>query len=107
VVYTFALFEQPITPAFVQSLLDSRPAPYAKREDLYHRWCARCHGVGAISGGAVQDLRRSAPDVRQSFTEIVRKGMPGVGMPSFAGILSDEEIREIETYVGERRSAAP
>jgi quinohemoprotein ethanol dehydrogenase len=107
VIHTFALFDQPITPAFVQSLLDSRPAPEAKREDLYHRWCARCHGVRAVSGGAVQDLRRSAPDVQQSFVEIVQKGMPGVGMPGFDGILSGDDIREIEAYVRERRTAAP
>lgn len=90
----------------MQSLLDARPPAQAKREDLYHRWCARCHGVGAVSGGAVQDLRRSAPDVQTSFVEIVQKGMPGVGMPSFEKILSPEEIREIETYVGERRAAS-
>jgi quinohemoprotein ethanol dehydrogenase len=106
-VHTFALFDQPITPALVKQLLDSRAAPYAHREDLYHRWCSRCHGVGAISGGAIQDLRRSAPDIQQGFVEIVQKGMPGVGMPSFAGILDEGEIKEIETYVGERRRAVP
>jgi len=52
--------------------------------------------VTAISAGAVADLRRSAPDVKKSFVEIVRKGMAGVGMPASGNISSEEEIREIE-----------
>jgi mono/diheme cytochrome c family protein len=59
-----------------------------------------------VSGGVVQDLRRSAPDVQRSFVEIVQKGMPGAGMPGFDGILSSDEIHEIESYVDERRKAA-
>jgi len=101
-VHTFALFNQPITPAMVEGLLSGRPDADAKREDLYHKWCSRCHGVTAISGGALADLRLSSPDVQSAFVEIVQKGMPGVGMPAFEGILSPDEIREIQTYVKSR-----
>jgi quinohemoprotein ethanol dehydrogenase len=101
-VHTFALFNQPITPAMVEGLLSGRADAEAKREDLYHRWCSRCHGVTAISGGALADLRRSSPDVQDAFVEIVQKGMPGVGMPAFAGILDEAQIRDIQTYVKTR-----
>ncbi len=98
-VHTFALSDQAITPAVLEEMLAGRDEKLAAKEDLYHRWCARCHGVTAISGGAVADLRHSAPDVRAAFVEIVQKGMPGVGMPAFGEILSEDEIRQIQSYV--------
>ncbi len=99
IVHTFALSDQAITSAVVEELLASRDPALAKREDLYHRWCARCHGVTAVGGGAVADLRHSTPDMKKAFVEIVHKGMPGVGMPSFGEILTEQEIEEIQTYV--------
>ena len=99
-VFTFALYEQPITPAAVTALLESRPREFAAGEDLYHRWCARCHGVGAVAGGAgVPDLRHSAPDVRAAFTEIVTRGKSAAGMPGFDGVLSPSEVESIRAYV--------
>ena len=99
-VFTFALYDQPITPAVVTARLESPPSGYAAGEDLYHRWCARCHGSGAIAGGAgVPDLRHSAPDVRAAFAEVVTRGKSAAGMPAFDGVLSPREIESIRTYV--------
>jgi quinohemoprotein ethanol dehydrogenase len=102
IVYTFALSDQAITPAILEAMLAGRDEALAEREDLYHRWCARCHGVTAISGGAIADLRHSDPDVRAAFVEIVQKGMPGVGMPGFDKILDEAQIRQIQTYIEDR-----
>lgn len=98
-VYTFALSNQAITSDVVEALLGSRGQQLTEQEDLYHRWCARCHGAGAVSGGALVDLRHSSPDMKKAFVEIVQKGMPGVGMPSFGEVLSREEIEQIRAYV--------
>jgi mono/diheme cytochrome c family protein len=52
-----------------------------------------------VGSGVVADLRRSTPEVRSTFSEIVTNGLPGRGMPAFADILSPAEIAEIEAYV--------
>lgn len=98
-VVTFALFDLPISPAFIEGMLAARPPAAGEGEDLYLQWCARCHGVGAVSSGLLPDLRKSSEDVKGVFFDIVQKGMRGVGMPGFEGILSDDEIRKIEAWV--------
>jgi quinohemoprotein ethanol dehydrogenase len=97
--HAFALSEQPITVAAVEEALASREPSRAAGEDLYHRWCARCHGAGAVGAGVVADLRRSAPEVQAAFVEIVRGGLPNRGMPPFRDVLAAEEIRQIQAYV--------
>ena len=99
VVHTFALATDAITPAVLEDMMAGRDETLAEQEDLYHRWCARCHGVTAISGGVIQDLRHSNPDIKKAFVSIVQKGMPGVGMPAFGDILTQEEIEKIQTYI--------
>lgn len=98
-VHTFALSDQAITSAVVEQMLDARGEEFAAQEDLYHQWCARCHGARAISGGALTDLRHSSPDMKNAFVEIVQKGMPGVGMPGFEELLTQDEIESIRDYV--------
>lgn len=98
-VHTFALATDAITPAVLEDMMAGRDETMAEQEDLYHRWCARCHGVTAISGGVVQDLRHSNPDIKKAFVSIVQQGMPGVGMPAFGNILTKEEIEKIQTYI--------
>lgn len=104
-VVTFALFDMPITPAFVEGMLAGRPKSDAEGQDLYLQWCARCHGVGAIGSGPIPDLRHSSPDIKNAFFDIVKKGMRGAGMPGFEGILSDDEIRSIVAWVRGRPDA--
>lgn len=67
---------------------------------LYHRYCARCHGVAAESGGAVSDLRYAMPRVHDRFDEIVRGGtLSALGMPSFADVLTEEDVLLIRAFV--------
>lgn len=70
----------------------------------YSENCARCHGLDAISGGVAPDLRylEAGFDGDEWFIErfmngAVRNG--NVYMPPFKGILPQEAMWAIRTYV--------
>lgn len=88
----------------------------------YNQNCARCHGLEAISGGISPDLRKIDSDCmgladkekkQACFKEIdeyylgtVRRGRTRGGrvyMPPFEGILTQEAIWSIKTYLETRR----
>jgi cytochrome c-550 PedF len=90
----------------------------------YNQNCARCHGLEAISGGIAPDLRKldndcmelaDADKKKACFQEIneymvgtVRRGRARDGrvyMPPFEGILSQEAIWSIKTYLESRRAS--
>jgi quinohemoprotein ethanol dehydrogenase len=87
------------------------PATNVSAEDLargaalYGRFCIMCHGVAA-GGGAVADLRRSAKlHAADAWRQAVVGGITTVGMPSFAGDVSDEEAELIRAYVAKQAAA--
>ncbi len=68
---------------------------------MYMKTCAICHGIVAISGGVLPDLRHS-PTIASSeaFNSIVIGGaLQAKGMVSFAEILSEEDAEAIRAYV--------
>ncbi len=88
----------------------------------YNQNCARCHGLEAISGGMSPDLRKIDSDcmgladadkksacfkeMDDYFLSTVRRGRVRDGrvyMPHFEGILSQEAIWSIRTYIETRR----
>jgi len=88
----------------------------------YNQNCARCHGLEAISGGMSPDLRKVDSDcmgmadeaaknscfkeIDEYFLATVRRGRVRDGrvyMPHFEGILSQEAIWSIRTYIETRR----
>lgn len=88
----------------------------------YNQNCARCHGVEAISGGISPDLRKIDADcmgladaakkqacfkeMDDYFLSTVRRGRTRDGrvyMPPFEGILTQEAIWSIKTYLETRR----
>jgi mono/diheme cytochrome c family protein len=74
---------------------------------LYDKYCVRCHGPAAASGGPAPDLRYSSPAVRRQFDQIVRGGLlRDRGMPSFAGHLSDVDLRNLQSYIVARARLA-
>jgi len=73
----------------------------------YAQNCARCHGIEGLSGGFAPDLRRlePSPELDMYFEETVRQGRTRDGkvyMPPFEGILSQEAIWAIRTYLESR-----
>lgn len=80
----------------------------------YNQNCARCHGLQAISGGMTPDLRKlNDPaeyiDIQESdqwFMTRIRGGAVIDGrvyMPPFEGILSQEAMWAIRSYLDTRK----
>ncbi|MBA4255014.1 MAG: cytochrome c-550 PedF [Polaromonas sp.] len=88
----------------------------------YNQNCARCHGLEAISGGVAPDLRKLDADctgmanaekkkacmveIQDYYQATVRHGRVRDGrvyMPPFEGILSQEAVWAIKTYLESRR----
>ena len=70
----------------------------------YNSNCARCHGLDVKSGGMAPDLRavEPTPDGGAWFVTRVRGGAPrgdAVKMPPFEGLLSQEAVWAIKSYV--------
>lgn len=88
----------------------------------YNQNCARCHGLEAISGGISPDLRKIDADcmgladaakkqacyqeINDYYVATVRRGRTRDGrvyMPPFEGILTQEAMWSIKTYLETRR----
>jgi len=68
---------------------------------LYHRTCARCHGLNMVnSGNTIYDLRRFPQDQPERFHQSVTKGKGN--MPSFGDALTHEQIGLLWAYVRNR-----
>jgi len=88
----------------------------------YNQNCARCHGLEAISGGIAPDLRKldnecaslrdaakktaCVKEVDDYFAGTVRRGRSRNGavyMPPFEGVMNQEAIWSIKSYLETRR----
>lgn len=93
-------------------------------KSAYNQNCARCHGLEAISGGISPDLRKLDNDctdmadrakkeacyaeIQEYFLSTVRRGRTRDGrvyMPPFEGILTQEAMWSIKTYLETRRES--
>ena len=73
-------------------------------DSAFNQNCARCHGLGAISGGIAPDLRflPLGDEGDEVFMQRIRKGAVRDGrvyMPPFEGILSQEAMWAIRAWV--------
>jgi quinohemoprotein ethanol dehydrogenase len=91
----------PLQPRVVAEIdVEASPEEIATGSDRYHQWCAVCHGVGAVGGGVLPDLRYASSDVHEGIGEIVLGGSrASLGMPRFDDVLSAEELTWIQAYV--------
>jgi PQQ-dependent dehydrogenase (methanol/ethanol family) len=79
-------------------------AQVAAGASLFTRYCALCHGVAAVSGGALPDVRRSAViGSADAFRSVVLEGaLEGRGMAGFAEVLSADDAESIRAYIVRR-----
>lgn len=77
------------------------PAQIAHGKKLYARYCAVCHGDGAVSGGVNPDLRYSGTlaDADTWKAVLIDGILKDNGMVSFAPAMSEEEAQSIRHYV--------
>jgi quinohemoprotein ethanol dehydrogenase len=67
---------------------------------VYHRICAGCHGIQAVSNGVIKDLRHLTAETHAAFDDIVLGGkLEPLGMASFADVLSQTDADAIHAYV--------
>jgi cytochrome c-550 PedF len=74
-------------------------------DSAFNQNCARCHGLGAISGGIAPDLRflEHTADADEYFIGRVRNGVSRNGavyMPPFEGTLQQEAMWAIRAWLG-------
>jgi quinohemoprotein ethanol dehydrogenase len=70
---------------------------------LFGRRCSMCHGVAAVSGGAIADLRYALPTTYDALDQIVRQGAyQSLGMPKF-DFFSEADVAAVKSYLLSRR----
>lgn len=80
---------------------------------LFATNCSSCHGKGANGGDAPvlnsQEFLKSTTDLQ--INNLIAGGVPGTDMPpwsfAFQGTLTDEQIRQITTYLRSLEPTAP
>lgn len=98
--------------------LEATPATLAQGRDLYVQNCVPCHGpTGQGDGPAARRMPVPPADFTQphfaehppaQLFDWVRDGIPGRGMPGFAGTLSEDEIWQVLAYINDlNRQAQP
>jgi quinohemoprotein ethanol dehydrogenase len=100
--------ELPPVPASIK-FPDPPPESHLSGSDLengqalYNKYCARCHGVNAVSDGSIPDLRRLPKVWHENFAAVVLQGMAeGAGMPRFDDVLSTTDVTHIHSYLIKR-----
>lgn len=78
------------------------PQQIAAGQVAYESTCGLCHGPGAIGGGVLPDLRRSAAlaDKATWDSVVVDGALKDRGMIGWKGILTPQQIEDIRGYVG-------
>lgn len=82
--------------------LNATPAQLAQARDLFNGLCAGCHGLNAISGGEVPDLRYLTSDKHAAFPAYLSGALMRRGMPNFSDILKPEDMELIRQYLVKR-----
>lgn len=81
-------------------------ATMARGAGLYSQFCSVCHGIGAVSGGLVPDLRRASslrdPSV---WAQTVHGARTANGMPDFSEWVSDGDAEAVRAYVAREAQA--
>jgi mono/diheme cytochrome c family protein len=80
-----------------------RPEVVPEGRSLLNQYCSHCHGPDAIQGERPRDLRRLNIRYRENATAVfyttVNNGRMDKGMPVWKGVLSDEVIWKIYTFL--------
>ena len=79
------------------------PLRAAQGRSLFNQYCAHCHAPNAISPDPPKDLRRLGLRYAEKMPEVfyftVTHGRPDKGMPNWKGILPDETLWTIFTFL--------
>lgn len=88
------------TPAPIALPEDANEASITQGGELYSQYCAYCHGMGAVSGGTLPDLRWLSEERHEVFEAIVLEGaLSSAGMPYFGDLLTADDATSIQHYL--------
>jgi quinohemoprotein ethanol dehydrogenase len=95
----------PAPPAPKTMTLSAGPETVEKGKTLFSMLCFECHGIAAVSGGSIADLRYSSESVYAEYPKIVLDGAYiAAGMPSFKAYLSPDDVAAIRAFVISQRN---
>ncbi|NOT09090.1 MAG: PQQ-dependent dehydrogenase, methanol/ethanol family [Gemmatimonadales bacterium] len=88
--------------------IEMSEAEYSEGGSVYARFCQMCHGLGAISGGQVPDLRKSLAlrDTARWNAAILGGELASQGMPGFAKYLPGRGAELLRGYVARQAAMA-
>jgi quinohemoprotein ethanol dehydrogenase len=87
--------------------MNATPATVHEGGILFGRFCIPCHGVGAVSGSSIPDLRYATAETHHQIESIVLGGVrESRGMPSFKDVLKPGEVHAIQVYILSQAAAA-
>ncbi|GEM_PF-296766 len=70
---------------------------------LFNSNCGHCHGPNAVTGDSFMDLpallREQGKNMDEFFYRTVTTGIPSVGMPTWGGVLSREQMTKILLFL--------
>ena len=103
---TVTLPAQQVARAEIAALPAKFDKALVKRgSDTYAHWCAVCHGIGAVGGGVLSDLRLSDPAIYDGLETIVLRGARSpLGMPRFDAFLNKGDVNALRAYLLARRA---
>ncbi|HUF74107.1 MAG TPA: PQQ-dependent dehydrogenase, methanol/ethanol family [Gammaproteobacteria bacterium] len=111
--YTFALDADPdfepvrgiARPELTEIVFEASDEAIARGAALYGKRCYTCHGLGAVSGGQIADLRYSTAATYDALDSIVRGGAyQQLGMPIF-DFFTEADTAAIRAYLLSQRAA--
>ena len=89
----------PVMPADDLPPLTADAARLDHGRTLFANVCAFCHGLSAIGGGVVPDLRYLDADKHRTFASTVAGARANRGMPGFMDRLSLDDVLALQQYV--------
>jgi len=87
--------------------MNATPATVHEGGILFGHFCIPCHGVGAVSGSSIPDLRYATAETHRQIESIVLGGVrESRGMPSFKDVLKTDQVQAIQAYILLQAAAA-
>jgi len=72
-------------------------------KSVFNNKCSHCHGANGASPVQERDLRKLSMRYKDEWKDVafttITKGRPDVGMPTWGGIIPDEEIKSIIEFL--------
>jgi mono/diheme cytochrome c family protein len=91
------------TPEPTANPFEGRSDVVDEGRSLFNQYCGHCHGPNAMQGERPRDLRRLGlrygPRAPRVFYETATKGRLDKGMPVWKGVLTDDMLWQIFTFL--------